>query len=193
MNNYHLSVLVHTQAEKYGEKVALRHRDYETSQWIPITWNQLSDTTRKSANAFVKLGLEEQENIGVLAQNMPEWFYVDLGAFANRAVPIPFYATSSASQAQYIINDAQIRFLFVGEQYQYNTAFGIFGLCHSLKKLIIFDRKVKKDPRDVTSIYFDEFIAMGADLSEEETVAVRTLRASNDDFSNILYTSCSIV
>ncbi len=189
MNNYHLSVLVHTQAEKYGEKVALRHRDYETSQWIPITWNQLSDTTRKSANAFVKLGLEEQENIGVFAQNMPEWFYVDLGAFANRAVPIPFYATSSASQAQYIINDAQIRFLFVGEQYQYNTAFGIFGLCHSLKKLIIFDRKVKKDPRDVTSIYFDEFIAMGADLSEEETVADRTSRASNDDLANILYTS----
>ena len=189
MKNYHLSVLVHTQAEKYGEKVALRHRDYETSQWIPITWNQLSDTTRKSANAFVKLGLEEQENIGVFAQNMPEWFYVDLGAFANRAVPIPFYATSSASQAQYIINDAQIRFLFVGEQYQYNTAFGIFGLCHSLKKLIIFDRKVKKDPRDVTSIYFDEFIAMGADLSEEETVADRTSRASNDDLANILYTS----
>ena len=50
-------------------------------------------------------------------------FYVDFGAFANRAVTIPFYATSSPAQAQYIINDAQIRFLFVGEQYQYDAAF----------------------------------------------------------------------
>ena len=189
MNNYHLSVLVHTQAEKYGEKVALRHRDYSTSQWIPITWNQLADTSRKSANAFVKLGVEEQENIGIFAQNMPEWFYVDFGAFANRIVPIPFYATSSASQAQYIINDAQIRYLFVGDQYQYDTAFGVFGFCHSLKQLIIFDPKVKKDSRDVNSIYFEEFLAMGADLSEENIVAERTSRASEDDLANILYTS----
>ena len=62
------------------------------------------------------LGVEEQENIGIFSQNKPEWFYVDFGAFANRAVTIPFYATSSPAQAQYIINDAQIRFLFVGEQ-----------------------------------------------------------------------------
>ena len=54
---------------------------------------------------------EEQENIGIFSQNKPEWFYVDFGAFANRAVTIPFYATSSPAQAQYIINDAQIRFL----------------------------------------------------------------------------------
>lgn len=57
------------------------------------------------------LGVEEQENIGIFSQNKPEWFYVDFGAFANRAVTIPFYATSSPAQAQYIINDAQIRYL----------------------------------------------------------------------------------
>ncbi len=189
MNNFHLSVLVHNQAEKYGEKVALRYRDYQTSKWIPITWNQLSTTTRKAANAFVKLGVLEQENIGIFAQNMPEWFYVDFGAFANRAVPIPFYATSSGAQAQYIIHDAKIRFLFVGEQYQYDAAFSIFGFCDSLEKLIIFDRNVVKDPRDVSSIYFDEFIAMGEDLSEEAIVAERTSKASEDDLANILYTS----
>lgn len=189
MNKHHLSVLVHHQAEKYGEKVALRYRDYQTSQWIPITWNHLSATVRKAANAFVKLGVQEQENIGIFAQNMPEWFYVDFGAFANRAVPIPFYATSSSAQAQYIINDAQIRYLFVGEQYQYDAAFGVFGFCQSLQQLIIFDSKVKKDPRDVTSIYFEEFLAMGADLSEEEVVKERTSRASEDDLANILYTS----
>ncbi len=107
------------------------------------------------------VGVGEQENIGIFSQNKPEWFYVDFGAFANRAVTIPFYATSSPAQAQYIINDAQIRYLFVGEQYQYDSAFSIFGFCSSLQQLIIFDRSVVKDPRDVSSIYFDEFMAMG--------------------------------
>lgn len=143
MTYHHLSVLVHRQAEKYGNKVALRYRDYETAQWIPITWNQFSGTVRQAANALVALGVEEQENIGIFSQNKPEWFYVDFGAFANRVVTIPFYATSSPAQAQYIINDAQIRYLFVGEQFQYDAAFSIFGFCTSLQQLIIFARSVR--------------------------------------------------
>ena len=64
MNNmtyHHLSVLVHRRAEKYGDKVALKYRDYETSQWIPITWNQFSQIVRQVANALIELGVQEEE------------------------------------------------------------------------------------------------------------------------------------
>ena len=192
MNNmtyHHLSVLVHRRAEKYGDKVALKYRDYETSQWIPITWNQFSQTVRQVANALVELGVQEEENIGIFSQNKPECLYVDFGAFANRAVTIPLYATSSPAQAQYIINDAQIRYIFVGEQFQYDAAFSVFGFCQSLQQLIIFDRAVVRDPRDMTSIYFDEFLETGKGLPNNDIVEERTSRASDDDLANILYTS----
>ncbi|WP_420187783.1 AMP-dependent synthetase/ligase [Bacteroides pyogenes] len=189
MTYHHLSVLVHRRAEKYGEKVALKYRDYETAQWIPVSWSLFSETVRKAANAMVAMGVEEEENIGIFSQNKPEWFYVDFAAFANRAVTVPFYATSSPVQAQYMINDAHIRFLFVGEQFQYDAAFSIFGLCPSLKQLIIFDRSVVKDPRDVSSLYFDEFMTMGEGLPHNAAVEDRTSRASYDDLANILYTS----
>lgn len=189
MTYHHLSVLVHRRAEKYGDKIALKYRDYETSQWIPITWNQFSQTVRQVANAFVELGVQEQENIGIFSQNKPECLYVDFGAFANRAVTIPLYATSSAAQAQYIINDARIRYIFVGEQFQYDAAFSVFGFCPSLQQLIIFDRAVVRDPRDMTSIYFDEFLETGKDLPHNDEVEARTTRASDDDLANILYTS----
>lgn len=186
---HHLSVMVHRQAEKYGDKVALRYRDYETAQWVSISWSEFSRTVRQAANAMVALGVEEQRNIGIFSQNKPECLFTDFAAFANRLVTVPLYATSSAAQAQYIINDAQIRFLFVGEQFQYDAAFSVFGFCHSLQKLIIFDRKVVLDPRDKTSIYYDEFLAMGKDLSHNDVVEERTARASDDDLANILYTS----
>ena len=189
MTYHHLSVMVHRQAEKYGDKVALKYRDYETSQWIPVTWNEFSRTVRQAANALVALGAEEQRNIGIFSQNKPECLFTDFAAFANRLVTIPLYATSSSAQAQYIINDAQIRFLFVGEQFQYDAAFSAFGFCHSLQKLIIFDRSVVLDPRDKTSIYYDEFLALGKDFSHNEVVEERTARASDDDLANILYTS----
>lgn len=189
MTYHHLSVMVHCQAEKYGDKVALKYRDYETAQWMPITWNEFSRKVRQTANALVELGVEEQRNIGIFSQNKPECLFADFGSFANRLVTIPLYATSSPAQAQYIINDAQIRFLFVGEQYQYDAAFSVFGFCQSLQKLIIFDRSVVLDPRDTTSIYFDDFLELGKDYPHNAVVEERMAHASDDDLANILYTS----
>ena len=181
--------MVHRQAAKYGDKIALKYRDYATATWLPVTWKQFSQTVRQAANALVALGVHEEENIGIFSQNKPECLYADFAAFANRAVTVPLYATSSSAQARYIINDAQMRFLFVGEQFQYDAAFSVFGFCQSLQQLIIFDRAVVKDPRDATSIYFDEFLALGKDLTHNDEVEARTARAGADDLANILYTS----
>ena len=186
---HHLSVLVHRQAEKYGEKIALKYRDYDTAQWMPVTWNQFSAVVRRVSRALAALGVGELENVGVFSQNKPECLYADFGAFANRAVSIPLYATSSSAQVQYIVNDAQIRYLFVGEQYQYDTAFHAFGFCRHLQRLIIFDPKVQRDARDVTSMYFDEFLSLGDAQGLETVVDERTSHCVEDDLANILYTS----
>lgn len=189
MINNHLSVLIHRQAEKYGDRVALKYRDYDLAKWIPISWNEFSKTVSLVANALVSLGVEETENIGVFSQNKPECLYVDFGAYANRAVVIPFYATSSPAQVQYMVNDAQIRFLFVGEQYQYDAALRVMGHCHSLKQIVIFDPKVVKDPRDSSSIYFSDFLTSVESLQYNDVVLQRTSKASGEDLANILYTS----
>lgn len=189
MTYHHLSVLVHRQAEKYGDRVALKYRDYDKAQWLPITWNQFSETVHVAANALVEMGVAEQENIGVFSQNKPECLYADFAAFANRVVTVPLYATSTSSQVQYIVNDAEIRFLFVGEQFQYNAAISALPLCKSLERLIIFDRAVVKEERDTTSIYFDEFLKMGEARQHDATVKERSARLSDDDLANILYTS----
>lgn len=190
MAYHHLSVMVHRQAEKYGDKVALKYRDYEKAQWNAVSWNEFSQTVRQVSNALLTLGVEVQENIGVFSQNKPECLYVDFGAYADRAVTIPLYATSSPAQAQYIINDAGIRYLFVGEQFQYDAAIRVFGMCPSLKQVIIFDRKVQKDARDQSmSIYFDEFLALGKGLPHEAEVEKRTAEVADSDIASILYTS----
>ena len=138
---------------------------------------------------MVALGIKEQENVGVFSQNMPECLYVDFGAYATRVVTIPLYATSSEAQVHYIVQDASIRFLFVGEQYQYEVARRVQGLCKSLKQIVIFDSNVKRLPGDTNSIYFDEFLEKGNDEALQEVVEQRTEASSADDLANILYTS----
>ena len=184
-----MTVLVHRQAAKYGDKPALKYKDYDTETWIPVGWNEFDRIVRLVANALVALEVEEQENVGIFSQNKPECLYTDFAAFANRAVTIPLYATSSPLQVQYIVNDACIRYLFIGEQFQYDAAFSVFGYCETLKQMIIFDRSVRKDPRDLTSLYWDEFLELGKGLPHQALVDERTARVDEHDLMNILYTS----
>ena len=112
MSSSFLSVLIQRQAGKYGDRVALRYRDYKTETWIPVSWNQFAATVKTVSNALIELGIGIQENIAVFSQNKPECLYVDFGAFGVRAVTVPFYATSSEAQVHYMVGDAEIRYIF---------------------------------------------------------------------------------
>ena len=189
MSQTRFSVLIHQQVKKYGDRVALKHRDYKTNTWIPVTWNQFSDTVAIVSNALVELGVGVQENIGVFTQNKPESLYMDFGAFGVRAVTIPLYATSSEAQVHYILEDAQIRYLFVGEQQQYDVAFRVMALSSTLKQVVVFDRDVKLDARDESTIYMDDFLALGKGRLHQAEVDKRTAESDTEDLMNILYTS----
>ena len=189
MAQQEMAVLPQRQAAKYGDRAALKYRDYAKEEWIPISWNEFAHTVRVAANALVALDVAEEENVGIFSQNKPECLATDFAAFANRAVTIPLYATSSPLQVQYIVNDAAIRILFVGEQFQYDAAFSVFGFCETLQQLVIFDRTVQKDPRDQTSVYWDEFLELGKSLAHEALIDERTARGDEHDLMNILYTS----
>lgn len=183
-----LSILVHDQARVYGNRTALRYRDYSVGIWKDISWNEFSSRVRELSNAMLSIGVEEQENMAVFSQNMPEVLMVDFAAYAIRAVTIPMYATSSEMQVKYIVSDASIRYIFVGEQEQYDIAFRVLKLGSSLEKLIIFDRNVQRNPEDNISIYLDDF-RKGHDNRYEEEIERRTKTVQSQDLANILYTS----
>lgn len=186
---YHFAELIHRQAEKYGNRTALKHRDNATGKWLKISWREFSDKVMLTAKAMAEFGIKIQENIGVYSQNMPQCLYTDFGAYGNRVVSIPMYATNSPGQIEYIINDAKIRTLFVGEQLQYNNAFKVQKDSKYLERLVVFDPAVKMNPEDKTSIYFDDFLRLGDNAHAESTVKIRMTEAVPEDLATIIYTS----
>ena len=186
---YHFAELIHRQAEKYGNRTALKHRDNATGTWLKISWREFSDKVMLTAKAMAEFGIKVQENIGVYSQNMPQCLYTDFGAYGNRVVSIPMYATNSPGQIEYIINDAKIRTLFVGEQLQYNNAFKVQKDSKYLERLVVFDPAVKMNPEDKTSIYFDDFLRLGDNAHAESTVKIRMTEAVPEDLATIIYTS----
>lgn len=185
----HLSVLIHKQAEKYGNRRALIYRDFGGTKWKSASWRDFSRKVRHVSNAMLNIGIQVQENVGVFSQNCVEYLFTDFGAFGIRAVTVPFYATSSEQQIQYMICDAQIRVLFVGEQEQYDKARRVFAHCHTLERIIVFDRRVEINPADKSTIYFDDFLTLGSNSPRQSEVEKLYGEANDDDLCNILYTS----
>ena len=187
--NSHLSRLIHDQAKKYGDREALIYKDFGGSEWKSYSWNQFSDMVKKVSNALLNLGVKVQENLGVFAQNSVQYLFCDFGAWGVRAVTIPFYATSSEQQIQFMISDAKIRYLFVGEQEQYDKARRIFSTCPTLERIIVFDKNVHISSLDLSSMYFDDFLKLGENYPRQTEVESLQAQASMDDIANILYTS----
>ena len=185
----HMSVLVHDLAKKYGEREALIYQDFGGKEWKSLSWNKFSATVKQVSNALLNIGVKEQENIGLFSQNSIQYLFCDFGAWGVRAVTIPFYATSSEQQIQFMINDAKVRFLFVGEQEQYDRARRVVSLCPTLERIIVYDAMVHISEHDTNAIYFDDFLKLGDKLPRQTEVEQRQREANNDDIANILYTS----
>ena len=185
----HMSVLVHDLAKKYGEREALIYQDFGGKEWKSLSWNKFSATVKQVSNALLNIGVKEQENIGIFSQNSIQYLFCDFGAWGVRAVTIPFYATSSEQQIQFMINDAKVSFLFVGEQEQYDRARRVVSLCPTLERIIVYDAMVHISEHDTNAIYFDDFLKLGDKLPRQTEVEQRQREANNDDIANILYTS----
>ena len=187
--NSHLSRLIHDQAKNYGNREALIYKDFGGKEWKSMSWNQFSDNVKQVSNALLNLGVKVQENVGVFSQNSIQYLFTDFGAWGIRAVTIPFYATSSEQQIQFMVSDAKIRFLFVGEQEQYDKARRVVSMCQTLERIIIFDKNVRISTHDPNAMYFDDFLKYGENLPRQTEVESLQAQASMDDIANILYTS----
>ena len=138
---------------------------------------------------MLNLNLKPQDKIAVFSQNCVHYLYTDFGAYGVRVCAIPFYATSSEQQIQYMVNDAQVRILFVGEQEQYDKAHRVFALCPSLERIVIFDSSVRISTHDPAALYFKDFIKLGENLPRQTEVEELYKQANMDDLADILYTS----
>ncbi|MFA7359318.1 MAG: long-chain fatty acid--CoA ligase [Bacteroidales bacterium] len=190
MNIHHFSRLVPEYAASHGDRIAMRYRDYTDNQWKGISWKELNDSTNGLSAALLGFGIKEQEKVGIFSQNMPECIISEFSIFSLRAVSVPMYATSTTSQIEYIIADADIRLIFVGEQYQYDRAFeAVSNKECGLKQIVVFDTNVRLQKNDNQSVYFKDYLHNGVLLGLQEQIDARRKSCRDDDLANILYTS----
>ena len=173
--------------DSYGNEDAVQFKHYNSKDWESYTWNKFSELIKKTSAALLTIGLQKQENVAIFSQNKVEWSIADLGIMGTGAVTVPIYATNTAGQAKYIIDEAEIRFVFVGDEDQYQKALEIYADSQStIEKIIVLEKSVSIQS-DV-AMHFDDFLKLSS--KESERLIDQLLNEIDGaDLATIIYTS----
>lgn len=184
-----LTTLVERQSKKYSNRAAIYRRTPQ-GEWLPYSWTELGKMVDQAACALEILGLKEEQRIAVFSQNDPDIIVTDLAAFANRAVPVSIYATSSPQQVEYIVKDSGSEILFVGNQEQYEIARGVMAQAACMRQIVTF-REVERQKGDNSTMTFAQLLELGkaATANCHAEVERRRAAATPDDIATLLYTS----
>lgn len=185
MSQQHLVRLFRERIAQLGNKAALRVQ--QDGQWRAIGWRTLGQAMDYCAQALIRAGHQENEMVGIYARNMPEWTQADLGILAARGVSVPIYPTSTVEQARYIVRDAGIRILFVGEQPQFDQALQLLE-SGDISQIVALDGQVSLRGCAAAS-HFQTFMSSGNHGPSEQVLRDRETRYAMDDLLTLIYTS----
>ena len=183
---YHYVSLFRENIHKYPKKEALMRKI--DAHWQPISWEKLGTITTQLSKALLQQGVAPQQTVGILSQNTPQWTLTDLACLQIRAVTVPIYTSNTAEQALYVMNHAEIKFLFVGDEKQYHKALEVANQCPSLQKIILFDDHIQLKEQKY-SIHWTDFLAFGNNNALDDALQQRIDSRDLSDLFTVIYTS----
>lgn len=148
-------VLQHN-AKHWPDQVAMREKEFGI--WREFTWQDYEDRVKWMALALQDLGVGEQEVVGLLGDNRPEWVWGELAAHAIKGYSLGIYQDSMHEEVAYLINYAKAKVVIAEDEEQCDKLLELGDEIPSVEFIIYCDpRGMRKydDPRliDVEQVY----------------------------------------
>ncbi len=183
--HYHIIERIRNQASLLSHAPAVRHKN--NGKWIDTNWKDFLAEIDVLSRAFLACNINIQDKIAIFANNMPRWTIADYAAMQVRAVTVPIYSTNTAEQVAYILNDADVKILFVGNQTQYDEAMIVTKNCPQLQYIIAMQKEIDLRNHSI-AMHWSDFVKDG--YPEMQTQLEKRLQEKNmDDLFTLIYTS----
>ncbi|KUH62826.1 long-chain fatty acid--CoA ligase [Vibrio parahaemolyticus] len=148
-------VLQHN-AKHWPEQVAMREKEFGI--WREFTWQDYENRVKWMALSLQDLGIGEQDVVGLLGDNRPEWVWGELAAHAIKGYSLGIYQDSMHEEVAYLINYAKAKVVIAEDEEQCDKLLELGDEISSVEYIIYCDpRGMRKydDPRliDVEQVY----------------------------------------
>lgn len=153
-------------------------------QWVHYSIQDYVKEVNRLSYAFLAKKVKAGCKIGVISNNCPEWNFFDMAIMQIGAITVPIYPTISQSDYQYILNHADIEYVFVDSK----------ELVRKLQPLVADNPHFKEFiclHETENAISLNDFRALGDANPNPKEVDKRKAKIKGDDLTSIIYTSGS--
>jgi long-chain acyl-CoA synthetase len=179
IENFRLFDLLHRLKQLPHKPDALAAK--ENGEWRKYSTQEYIDTVNALSYAFIEIGIRPGDKIGLIANNRPEWNFVDYACLQTGSVNTPLYPTISEHDLKHVIADADLKYFFVANEEMY----------HKVKPCTegsgireIFSFSPVPGVRTL-----EELIRIGKAQPREQELETLKASVKNTDLATLIYTS----
>ncbi|GGM15373.1 AMP-binding protein [Deinococcus aerophilus] len=152
--------LLARRAEQTPQAVALRHKEYGI--WNETTYATYLDRARHVAAGLQALGVRRGEKVAVLADNIPAWVFMEIGAQALGAVSVGVYQSSVAEEVRYVLDYTDAVVVLAEDEEQVDKLLERRAELPRVRRVIYEDpRGMSKHAGDDWFLSFEELLELG--------------------------------
>ena len=159
--------------------------------WRATSWRAYGERARWTGMGLVSLGLARGNVVSILAETVPEWLYADMGTMGAGGISNGIYATDSAKQVDYILNDSSSRFVFVENEEQLDKFLEVRARCASVARVFVFDMEGLASFNDPQIMPFEQLLELGRTYDAQHPGKWEELVAASkaQELALLVYTS----
>lgn len=164
--------------ENYVEK-AISYK-YDTT-WTHFNSKQFKEAVDTYSLAFLAHGIQKGDTIGMVSNNRPEWNFCDNGMMQAGAINVPIYPTSSQNDFEFILNNSEVKMVFVSDANLFNKINQLRDKVPSIREIFSFE---KVDGCKHVS----EFLSKADESYREQLNEIKS-SIHSEDLATLIYTS----
>jgi len=153
----------------------------ENGEWRKYSTQEYIDTVNALSYAFMDIGIQPGDKIGLISNNRPEWNFVDYACLQTGSINTPLYPTISEHDLTHIIADAGIKYFFVANEEMYAKVKAC-SANSGIKEIFCFS-KVEG------TRCLEDLVEIGKKTPREKELEVIKASIKNTDLATLIYTS----
>lgn len=186
LKNTSIPAVFQEQAAKYGDRACVAYKDTGTGSWVDISWNEMNRRIHQLGWYLLSLGIKKGDRVAIFSPNRPEWWIADQAILSVGGVDVPIYATNSAEEARYILENSDTRVCITGTGEHCDKILEVKKKLPKLMKIISIDAIRTKNARVIT---LAEAMKKGAAFKRKPELDKRIKSIKPRDMATLIYTS----
>jgi len=174
-----LNDILSSVCERRRDHVMLQRKG---SGWAPISSAELYRNVVGVARALESWGIRKGDRVAILSENRPEWTITDFAALSMGAVTVPIYATQTAEQSSFILNDSCARVVAVSTRAQLEKV-------QTIRQQTPVERVLVMDAVETADAVPMQEVMLAGPTHPDPEFDARSAAIAPDDLATIIYTS----